>query len=237
MKRQFKNKVENILKGEVISHTHPVPITAITNAVQTYLIQNPPSGGITLQQVKSDSEIASVISLRHSNTSDHAPGSDNQDLSGFVTTNDSRLTDAREPLPHTHTSGSGDGFMINVQALTSSPVDSQTVYFGMLPKAPTTTANISKIYIRKSCTLKVAEIYCYSGTAGTGEAWSLYVRKNNSSDSLIATVSLNTNQRVFSNSALNIPLVTGDYLEIKGVQPLWATNPATCIYGGYLYFE
>jgi len=233
MKRQFKTKVENILKGEVVSHTHPVPTTAITSAVQSYLTANPPSGGITLQQVKSDSEIASAISLRHSNTSDHAQ----QDLSGLVTTSDPRLTDAREPLPHTHTAGSGDGFMINVQALTSSPVDSQTAYFGMLPKAPTATAGISKIYIRKACTLKVAEIYCYSGTAGTGEAWSLYVRKNNSSDSLIATVSLNTNQRIFSNTALNVSLVAGDYLEIKGVQPLWATNPATCMYGGYLYFE
>ena len=138
---------------------------------------------------------------------------------------------------HSHAGGSGDGFMINVQALTSTPTDSQTVYFGMLPKAPTTTANISRIYIRKSCTLKVAEIYTYSGTAGTNEAWSLYVRKNNTTDTLIATLSLNTNMRVFSNTNLNVTLVEGDYLEIKGVQPLWATNPATTIYGGYLYFE
>ena len=138
---------------------------------------------------------------------------------------------------HSHSGGSGDGFMINVMALTSTPTDSQTVYFGMLPKAPTTTANISRIYIRKSCTLKVAEIYCYSGTAGTNESWSLYVRKNNSADTLIATLTLNTNMRVFSNAALSVSLVAGDYLEIKGVQPLWATNPATCIYGGYLYFE
>lgn len=133
--------------------------------------------------------------------------------------------------------GSGLGLAINVQALTSSPTDAQTVYFGMLPKAPITTANVSRIYIRKTCTLTLAEIYNYSGTAGTGEAWSLYVRKNNTTDTLVATVSLAANMRVFSNAALSISLVSGDYLEMKSVQPTWATNPATCIWGGYLYFE
>ena len=131
----------------------------------------------------------------------------------------------------------GNGYALNVQALTSSPVDSATVYFGMLPKAPTTTANISKVYIRKAGTIKIAEIYCYSGTAGTGEAWSLYIRKNNSADTLIATLSVATSERVFSNAALNISVAAGDYIEIKGVQPLWATNPATTIYGGYIYIE
>lgn len=129
------------------------------------------------------------------------------------------------------------GMVINVQALTSSPADGATVYFGMLPKAPVTSAGTSKVYIRKACTLKVAEIYCYSGTAGTSENWSLYVRKNNSSDTLIATLGVATNERIFSNAGLNISFVAGDYFEIKGIQPTWATNPATCIYGGYLYFE
>jgi hypothetical protein len=32
----------------------------------------------------------------------HAPGSDNQDLSGLVSNNDARLSDARTPLTHTH---------------------------------------------------------------------------------------------------------------------------------------
>ena len=129
------------------------------------------------------------------------------------------------------------GYSINVQALTSSPADGATVYFGTLPKAPVTAAGNSKIYIRKACTLKIAEIYCFSGTAGTNESWSLYVRVNNTTDNLIATIGANTNERVFSNTGLNIALNAGDYIEIKGVQPTWATNPLTTIYGGYLYFE
>ena len=146
------------------------------------------------------------------------------------------LVGAGQTALHSHASG-GLGMAVNVQALTSSPTDSQTVYFGMLPKAPTTTANISKIYIRKACTLKVAEIYCYSGTAGTAEAWSLYIRKNNTTDTLIATLSVSASERVFTNTTLSISLVAGDYIEIKSINPLWATNPLTTIFGGYLYFE
>jgi hypothetical protein len=128
-------------------------------------------------------------------------------------------------------------YTINVQALTSSPTDAQTVYFGKLPKAPVTVAATSKIYIRKAGTIKIAEIYCYSGTPGTAEAWSLYIRKNNTTDYLIATLSVSASERVFSNAALSIAVAVGDYIEIKGIQPTWATNPLTTIYGGYIYIE
>lgn len=124
-----------------------------------------------------------------------------------------------------------------VQALTSAPVDGQTVYFGTLPKAPVTVAATSKVYVRKAGAIKIAEIYCYSGTAGTAESWSLYIRKNNTTDCLIATLTLGNVERIFSNAALNIPMAIGDYFEIKGVQPTWATNPNTTIYGGYVYLE
>jgi hypothetical protein len=136
--------------------------------------------------------------------------------------------------------GSGDiatGYTLSVQALTSSPTDAQTIYFGNLPKAPTTTANTSKVYIRRAGNIKIAEVYCYSGTAGTNENWSMYIRKNNSTDTLIATLGVNTNERVFSNTALNIAVAAGDYIEIKCINPTWATNPLTTIFGGYLYIE
>lgn len=129
------------------------------------------------------------------------------------------------------------GYAINVQALTSSPTDAQTVYFGTMPKAPITTAGVSKVYIPKAGRITRAEIYCYSDTAGTAESWSLYVRLNNTTDYLIATLTSANSERIFSNSALVIPVAAGDYIEIKGVQPTWATNPATTIYGGYIYIE
>ncbi len=124
-----------------------------------------------------------------------------------------------------------------MQALTSSPADGQTIYFGQLPKAPVTAAATSRIYIRRAGTLKIAQIYCFSGTAGTAEAWSLYVRLNNTTDTLIATVSSATSERVFSNSSLSIAVAAGDYVEVKAINPTWATNPLTTIFGGYLYIE
>lgn len=143
-----------------------------------------------------------------------------------------------EIISHSHAGGSGGlGYTLQVQALTSSPGDGQTVYFGQLPKAPTTSANISKVYVRKAGTIKIAQIYVYSGTAGTSENWSLYIRKNNSADTLIATVGAAANERIFTKSDLDIAMAAGDYFEIKGVQPTWATNPATTIYGGYIYIE
>ena len=150
----------------------------------------------------------------------------------------SQLVGGGETVLHSHAGGGGGlGYAINVQALTSSPTDSQTVYFGTLPKVPQTTAARSKVYIRKAGTIKIAEIYCYSGTPGSNEAWSLYIRKNNTTDYLIATVSQGASERVFSNAALDIPMAVNDYFEIKGVQPAWGTNPATTIYGGYVYVE
>ena len=149
----------------------------------------------------------------------------------------SELVDGTQTALHSHAGAGGLGYTLKVQALTSSPVDAQTVYFGMLPKAPTTTANISKVYIRKAGTIKIAEIYCYSGTPGTAESWSLYIRKNNTTDTLIKTLAVSASERVFTNSALSIAVAVGDYIEIKGVQPTWATNPLTTIYGGYIYIE
>jgi len=116
------------------------------------------------------------------------------------------------------------GYAINVMALTSSPGDGATVYFGNMPKVPS-AVNINKVYIRKEGTIKIVEIYCYSGTAGTAEAWSLSIRKNNTTDYLIATLSVSASERIFSNAALAIPVAIGDYFEIKSVQPTWATNP------------
>ena len=151
-------------------------------------------------------------------TSQHAPANAQKNSDITKAEIEAKLTG--EISTHTHAGGGGGlGYAINVQALTSSPTDAQTIYFGMLPKAPTTTANISKVYIRKAGTIKIAEIYCYSGTAGTAESWSLYIRKNNTTDTLIATLAVSASERVFSNSSLSIAMAAGDYFEIKSVNP------------------
>jgi hypothetical protein len=128
---------------------------------------------------------------------------------------------------------------LSVQGLTHNPGDTTAYYMGMNPKAPSTTAGINKIYVRKPCTIKGAEIYSYAATVtGTNENWSFYIRVNNTTDHLIQTVGAATAERVFTNSAMTIPqLAAGDYFEIKSIPPAWATNPTGVTYGGYVSIQ
>jgi len=164
------------------------------------------------------------------------------DLAGkSATTHNHALNDLAEKsynsLTDKPTIPAASGYALLVQALTSSPADGATVYFGQLPRPPVGSANMSRVRIPKAGTIKRVYVYCYSGTAGTAEAWSLYIRLNNLTDTLIKTLSVSQAERIFDNDALNIAVVSGDYIEIKGVQPAWATNPLTTIYGGYVYIE
>ncbi len=130
------------------------------------------------------------------------------------------------------------GYKLFVQALTSSPADTTPFYFGQIPRAVTTTADISKVYIRKAGTITMANILCQTnGTVGSAENWSMYIRLNNTTDTLIATVGVGAAEKVFSKSDLSIAVVAGDYFEIKNVPPAWVTNPTSTICGGYVYLE
>jgi hypothetical protein len=128
-------------------------------------------------------------------------------------------------------------FTLAVQGASHFPAARSTLFFGMNPKVPVATAQVNKIYIRRACTLKVAEIYCYAVTAGSNENWALAVRLNDTTDTTIATVGAMANERVFSNTGLSVALVAGDYLEINSVAPNWGTPPTGVTFGGYLYFE
>jgi hypothetical protein len=131
------------------------------------------------------------------------------------------------------------GYSINlVAASLSSTTDGATYYFGSLSGlAPQTTANLARVYIPKAGTIKVAYVVARAATIGTNEAWSAYIRVNNTTDYLIQTLSSTDNPRVWSNTSLSIAVSQGDYFEIKMVCPTWATNPATVAFGGVVYIE
>jgi len=124
-----------------------------------------------------------------------------------------------------------------ITASQSTTTDSQTVYWGGMAVAPSTTAARWRVYIPKAGTIKTAYLFSYAGTAGTNENWSTYIRLNNTSDTLIQTLAANTNARVWSNTNMSISVVAGDYIEIKEVFPAWATNPATVTRNGVIYIE
>ena len=69
------------------------------------------------------------------------------------------------------------------------------------------------------------------------EAWPIYIRVNNTADTLIASVAAATAERVWTNSALSIAVAAGDYVEIKAINPTWVTNPLTTIFGRFIYIE
>lgn len=105
-----------------------------------------------------------------------------------------------------------------------SPADATTYYFGTFEES--TTAGQRKVYIPRSGIITVANVYSYSATAGSNEAWPFAIRVNGTTDYTIASLTLATNERNWRNTALNIPVVAGDFIELKTVCPTWVTNPA-----------
>jgi len=134
--------------------------------------------------------------------------------------------------------GGGLGYAITVEGVNqATTTDAQTVYWGGKNLAHQTTADIHRIYIPKAGTIKVCYAHFHAATAGTAENWSLYIRKNNTTDTLVQTVGLSNAHRVFSNTGLSIAVVAGDYLEMKEIMPTWATNPANVRRSAVIYIE
>lgn len=126
---------------------------------------------------------------------------------------------------------------INTQALALTPTLSTTMYFGLIPTTPTVTAAERKIYFRRAGVIEACELYSQATIAGTNENWSIYIRLNNTTDTLIQTVGAATTERVFTNASLSIAIASGDYIEIKSVNPAWVVSPTSVTFGGYISFR
>jgi len=113
-------------------------------------------------------------------------------------------------------------------------------YFSCLPFTPDTVGAARWAqYIRYNCTIVSAEFLMQTlGTIGTAENISLYIRVNNTTDYLIATVGVAARERVFSNTAMNVTINAGDYIHYKIVTPNpWTTAPTVNIMGGNTYLR
>jgi hypothetical protein len=92
----------------------------------------------------------------------------------------------------------------------------QTYYIANFPRNPATSAGISRMYIPKSGTITDALFSMYSaGTAGSNNTITVSIRLNNTTDYLIEANSTAAVNRTFTNNSLSIPVVAGDYIEIK----------------------
>lgn len=130
-----------------------------------------------------------------------------------------------------------NSYAVQVQHLTTNPVDNETRFFGDRPTAPSTSQVASQVYVDVDCEIIGAKIQLYaSSTAGSNEVWDMYIRVNNTTDYLIESITVAGNQRIWSNDTLSIALNAGDFYSIKSVQPAWTTNPLSVTGGGILRF-
>lgn len=133
----------------------------------------------------------------------------------------------------------GVGYALNGYAANASTTtDGQTIHFGGTSAvAPSTTGGNHRIYIPKAGSIKAAYVRCHAATAGSAEAWSANIRLNDTTDTLIQSLSLSNANRVWSNTNLNITVAAGDFVEVKMVNPTWATNPANVRFAVTIYIE
>lgn len=120
-----------------------------------------------------------------------------------------------------------------------APSDNATYYFGAPQLATNTTPNVKKVYIPKTGTIKAAYLtFNVLTTLGSSETFSAWIRKNNTTDTLISSAcTMDSANPVFSNTALNIAVVAGDYIEIKFTTPTWLVNPTGVNEACTLYIE
>lgn len=98
--------------------------------------------------------------------------------------------------------------------------------------------NENNFYVHKSCVIKAARIMLHASiTAGSNENWSMYIRVNDTTDTLIETTAASTNMRTWTNTGLSISLSAGDWFVIKIVNPTWATNPSGSSGGLHAHIE
>lgn len=112
-----------------------------------------------------------------------------------------------------------------------NPADATTYYMGLqiYNIAPPTTADTRRFFIRKSCTIVAADVLiAISGSPGSSEASTMYVRVNNTTDTTISSaITHDAVYQSFNNTALNISISAGDYIELKWTTPTWVTNPTS----------
>lgn len=93
-----------------VGHVHTGTYEPSNSNIQTHVTaSHAPSNAVALSTVKADTDIASAISLKHSNSLDHASGSDNQDLSGLVNKETGKSLVADAEITKIHTSGTDQG--------------------------------------------------------------------------------------------------------------------------------
>ena len=123
---------------------------------------------------------------------------------------------------------------------TFNPADSTSYFIGTITTVPTTFSQRRKVYIPKAGTItKIQVAFINASTVGSNETSTVYIRLNNTTETQIDnTIDLSQVAGHFTGvKTVSIPVVEGDFFEIKWVTPAWVTNPANVHTYWAIYIE
>jgi hypothetical protein len=97
---------------------------------------------------------------------------------------------------------------------------------------------VERMYIPKAGVIRrVYGFWRATGTAGSNENISLYIRLNNTTDTLVKTIGDTSSTKIFNKTDLAISVAEGDYIEGKFVFPIWGTQPINVKFTGIIVIE
>jgi hypothetical protein len=117
-------------------------------------------------------------------------------------------------------------YVLYAHVANSSPGDSTTYYFGAYTGIGLQTTDGGRGFSvpRAGIITHVAITAIVTGTVGSAETSSMYLRKNATSDTLLtSTFALNSAGAWQADP--NVTVAALDFVEIKWISPAWATNP------------
>jgi len=134
------------------------------------------------------------------------------------------------------------GYTLQGETIIPAPADEDSLYYDTYWGSKSTSSGKCRFRIPKTGHIKyiVLETF-YTGTAPSGEYSTHYLVKNGDFDNetLIYnnTVKFNVQAAAFTNSALNIAVTAGDYIELHFDAPVWVTNPGGLVLKTTIYVD
>ena len=127
-------------------------------------------------------------------------------------------------------------FLQGMRTNSGSPADATTYYLGVGSGfSSTTSITAFRMFIVPFdyTITTVYGVFTVGGTLGSSENCTLFLRKNNTTNTNISTtIQLTSSTVSVNNTGLSISLVAGDYISWGFTGPTWTTNPTSVSFAG-----
>jgi len=134
------------------------------------------------------------------------------------------------------------GYTLEGVTTIPSPVDEDPMFFGSYYPTRVTSEGYCRIQIPKTGHIKRITVQTfYTGTQPSAEYGTFFLLRNANYDEenvvFNNNIKFNVQKATFTNSSLNIAVTAGDYVEMRGDTPAWATNPGGLILKTTIYVD